>query len=234
MTTKEEFVWRDSHNLTKLCAEAETVNDIRDLLNRFITGKSVLDVGCANYQGEYGFGLVHAMVLERCNRCVGVDIDPAVWRITPVPTKDVRYFQGNAEDFCLPETFDTIFAGDVIEHLSNPGRFLEQARKMMHATSNLVIVTPNPYGFRSLVGFFRGFEPPIHPEHTMLIPISGMGELASRYGLRLSQVFLIKGQALMPHDRFLARAYKLVYRGLLALPAMKKIADTFAFRLSPL
>jgi len=207
------------------------LRDVGELLDRFVMGKSVLDVGCVNYEGDYGFGLIHGMILERCARCVGVDISPAVLRL-PFSAK-ARYFQGNAEEFCLPEVFDTIFAGDLIEHLSNPGKFLAQARKMMQASSDLLVVTPNPYGFRSMVGIFRGFEPPIHPEHTMLVPISGMHELAVRHGFRLKQLFLIKGRAWLPHDRFLAKAYKLIYHGILTLPAARKLADTLAFRLTP-
>ncbi len=199
----------------------------------FVTGKVVLDVGCANYEGEYGFGLVHGMILARCARCVGIDVSAAVLRLPSAEEAGgkAKYFQANAETFSLPETFDTIFAGDVIEHFANPGMFLDQAGKMMDATSSLIVVTPNPYGFRNIVGLFCGFEPPIHPEHTILLPVSGMSELASRHGLSLKQVFLIKGQVSMPHDRFLSRAYKLGYRALLKLPVARKLADTFAFQL---
>jgi SAM-dependent methyltransferase len=217
------------NTLEKVYRQVELLRGVAELLERFVTGRSVLDVGCANYEGEYGFGLVHSMVLERCASCVGVDISPAVLRLST--SAKVRYFQGNAETFLLNETFDTIFCGDLIEHLSNPGLFLEKAGAMMHPGSDLILVTPNPYGFRNFVGLFRGFEPPIHPEHTMLLPVAGMNELASRHGLRLKEVFSIKGQVLMSHDRFLSRAYKLVYRALLTLPGASKFADTFAFRL---
>lgn len=223
---------KPSDSLVSLYRNARILRDLGELLDTVALGKSVLDVGCANYVGEYGFGLVHGMVLERCVQCVGVDINPAVLKFKQ--TDKARYFHGNAEEWRLPETFDTIFAGDVIEHLSNPGKFLEQARKMMHASSELVAVTPNPYGFRNWIGMFRGFEPAIHHEHTMLVPVAGMAELASRYGLRLKEVCLIKGQITLPHDRALTRIYKLLYHGTLKLPFARKLADTFAFRLSPL
>jgi SAM-dependent methyltransferase len=209
--------------------KVELLPSISSLLDRYVVGRYVLDVGCANYEGQYGFGLVHSMVLERCAKCVGIDVNPAV---TKLPASDkAEYFEANAETFRLKEVFDTIFCGDVIEHLSNPGLFLDSAQSMMASHSNLILVTPNPYGLRSIIGLLRGFEPPSHVEHTILLPRSGIRELAHRYGLRLADVFLIKGQVLMDHDRFLARAYKLTYHALLRLPGARKFADTFAFRL---
>lgn len=204
-------------------------SDVGVLLDRFATGRSVLDVGCANYEGEYGFGLVHSMILERCSNCVGTDISPAILRFNA--SDKARYLRGDAEKLLLDDKFDLIFGGDVIEHLSNPGLFLEKAAAMMHSRSDLILLTPNPYGFRNIVGLLRGFEPPAHPEHTILLPISGMRQLAGRYGLQLADIFLIKGQVSMPHDRVLSRAYKLAYHALLRLPGAKKFADTFAFRL---
>lgn len=210
---------------------AQRLRDIAELFDRFVAGKSVLDVGCTNYEGEPRFGLVHGLILQTCARCVGLDLTPAVLRLPP--HDKARYFQGNAEEFCLPETFDTIFAGDVIEHLSNPGRFLEQARKMVHASSDLVVVTPNPYSFRSLVGVLRRFEPAIHPEHTMLMPIAGMSELASRHGFRVKQIYLVEDHVRTPGNWPANRAYNRVYHIVLTLPGAWKLADTLAFQLSP-
>jgi len=51
----------------------------------------------------------------------------------------------------------------------------------MHESSDLVFVTPNPYGIRNMDGIFRGLGQPIRPEYTMIVPIAGMVELASRY-----------------------------------------------------
>jgi SAM-dependent methyltransferase len=213
----------------RLYKEAEALDGVAQLLDRFALRRSVLDVGCANYEGDYGFGLVHSMVLERCTTCVGVDIDPAVLRLPRSPK--ARYFHADAETFKLDQTFDLVFCGDVIEHVSNPGLFLRNARAMMERGSDLIIVTPNPYGLRNIVGLFRGFEPPIHPEHTMLLPIAGMHQLAVRHGLRVRQVFLIKGQESRRGERMLARSYKVLYHALMNFRVARKFADTFAFQL---
>lgn len=50
--------------------------DVGELLNLVAKDKLGLDVGCANYEGEYGVGVVYRLVLARCVRCVGLDINP--------------------------------------------------------------------------------------------------------------------------------------------------------------
>jgi len=215
--------------LSRLYFEAKPVDSVLSLLDMFVQDKKVLDIGCANYAGEYAFGLNHGQIVERCTECVGIDISPALLKLPK--RNNVRYFVANAEEFRISETFDTIFAGDVIEHLSNIGQFLEGARTMMHRDTDLIIVTPNPYGLRSIISLFRGFEPPIHPEHTVLVPISGIVELCTRHGLAVNQIFLVKGQKLLGTDRWLRSAYKRIYRMVIAIPGMAKFVDTLAFQI---
>lgn len=57
--------------------------------------------------------------------------------------KDSRLSWGNFESLQLERTFQVIVAGDVIEHVYNPGMFLHNCRKHLETDGRLVITTPN-------------------------------------------------------------------------------------------
>lgn len=45
----------------------------------------------------------------------------------------------------IPEIFEVTIAGEIIEHLSNPGCFLEATKPLMDNSTQLLITTPNAY-----------------------------------------------------------------------------------------
>ena len=51
---------------------------------------------------------------------------------------------GDAEHFALDRQFDTIVAGDLIEHLGNVEGFLKSVMGCLAPGGKLVIQTPNP------------------------------------------------------------------------------------------
>jgi SAM-dependent methyltransferase len=69
----------------------------------------------------------------------------------------------------LSETFDVIIAGEIIEHLSNAGLFLQGIKRFMNPETRLVITTVNAYcGMRFAIYGLRGKRgrnEPVHPEH---------------------------------------------------------------------
>ena len=52
------------------------------------------------------------------------------------------------------QKFNTIIAGEVIEHLGNPLNFLLNIKKLMYKYSCLIITTPNPVSFTRVLGNF--------------------------------------------------------------------------------
>ena len=62
------------------------------------------------------------------------------------------------------EYFDLVVAGEVIEHVRNPGLFLDAAARLVAPGGVLVITTPNALRFYNPVTALLGREL-IHPEH---------------------------------------------------------------------
>lgn len=93
-------------------------------------------------------------------------------------------FNANAENFNLKQKFDIIYAGDLIEHLSNVGLFLQCCKKHMNQNSLLIITTPNPFSFSLLIrSFINQFNP--CPEHTMYLDRKNIQELNRRFNFKI-------------------------------------------------
>jgi 2-polyprenyl-3-methyl-5-hydroxy-6-metoxy-1,4-benzoquinol methylase/chromosome segregation ATPase len=101
--------------------------------------KDVLDVGCSS-----GY-LAKLMSSNDCN-VVGIEINPEVAETARKYCSQVFVadldFVGLA-DAVEGRTFDVIVFGDVLEHLRNPARILDEARSLLRADGYVVASIPN-------------------------------------------------------------------------------------------
>jgi 2-polyprenyl-3-methyl-5-hydroxy-6-metoxy-1,4-benzoquinol methylase len=99
-------------------------------------------------------------MVERGNRVVGLEFDPKAAESAREWCDDIRVGDVEAMQLDLPEgSFDVILCADVIEHLRDPGAFLERIRPLLRAGGRLVLSTPNiaNWSIRAalLFGWFR-------------------------------------------------------------------------------
>jgi len=133
---------------------------IDDLIKK---DETVLDIGF------WGQGItindsnwVHKLICAKSGDVFGLDIDFDQSKMADMS----RYKKGNAEDFDFGIKFDVIFAGDLIEHLSNPGLFLKSCEKNLKPDGRLVITTPNCFNLFNLVEKISKSEPTVNRDHT--------------------------------------------------------------------
>lgn len=127
-------------------------------------GSSVLDVG---FWGQ-GVNIsnpnwVHNLLKERTPDIFGLDLDYDESKITGLTS---NYFKISAEDFEINKKFDVIFAGDLIEHLSNPGKFLESCYRHSLGSTKLIITTPNCFNLYNIMEKLTKPEPTVNSDHT--------------------------------------------------------------------
>src|SRR3954465_6600413 len=93
--------------------------------------KLVMDLGCvdspparhdAAARIEYKANLLHKRIAEINKEVLGVDIDPE--GVNVLNSQGYNTIVGDVETMDLGKEFDTIIAGEIIEHLENPGMFL--------------------------------------------------------------------------------------------------------------
>lgn len=143
-----------------------TVKNKSALLDKLITKDDVvLDIGF------WGQGVKisdtnwpHRLLKDRAKEVYGIDIDYDE-SVIPVSERG-NYKKAPAEDFSFDKKFDVIFAGDLIEHLVNPGLFLDNVKKHLHAGGRLILTTPNTYNLFNLAGKITRPEPITNPDHT--------------------------------------------------------------------
>jgi len=121
----------------------EAIGNEFEVMNRFVKGNNILDVGFADKPNTKLHGNI-----------TGLDIVTA-----PKPLNYSQVVVGDAQR--MPSKvgtgFDTILAGNLVEHLDNPASFLKECALRLKAGGILIISTDNPYRFPCMFGnvFFK-------------------------------------------------------------------------------
>ncbi len=121
---------------------------------------------------------------------VGVDRSLAIideYRRSGIFTNIVAGDVERLDEVEIARKFEVIIAGDIIEHLSNPGRMLDGIRRFCDEQTRLVITTPNAFGapnfLRHSLGTFREGD-----EHVLCFNAQNLATLLDRHGYSLSEL----------------------------------------------
>jgi hypothetical protein len=88
----------------------------------------------------------------------------------------------DAESLSLDIKFDTILAGDVLEHMNNPGKFLERVPDLLVRGGELIVGVPSALTFNAVKAWVFGSEQ-VHRDHTFYFSPKTLATLCGRYGL---------------------------------------------------
>ena len=153
--------------------------------------KKVLDVGSIGHNFEkrgdrYDIWLFEAMK-SNASSVVGIDYLESEVKKAQRAGYNIRF--ADAQNFNLDDKFDLIVAGDLIEHLSNPGLFIMSCKKHLKDGGLIMISTPNTYSLARLFRVFASWtnDPITNPEHTFYFTPQVLDELFRRYGFLSSE-----------------------------------------------
>jgi cyclopropane fatty-acyl-phospholipid synthase-like methyltransferase len=160
-------------------------------------GKKVLHLGCTDYpftkEVIKNQMLLHFELGRVAKKLFGFDFDERGIKILSDAGVENLYLSNleKLEEVDLDETFDVIIAGEMIEHLSNPGLFLKGIQRFMNPSTNLLITTINAYcGMRMVTYGFRGqggAHEPVHPDHVAYYSYSTLKVLIERENLQVNR-----------------------------------------------
>ena len=155
----------------------------KKLILKYIKNKDVLDFG----PGGIEFRQIYEFINKNAKNYYGIELDKK--RTKTLKNKGLNIILGNAETKKLNKKFDTLIAGDLIEHLDNPGLFLKNCKHHMNKNSILILNTPNAFSInRLLMGLIRRGRLPQFEEHTFLFTEQLLKELLTRHNFKIKEV----------------------------------------------
>jgi SAM-dependent methyltransferase len=134
-------------------------------------GRRVIHVGFADagFRGmqERNEAWLHQHLDRRASHLVGIDLDQE-----GVDDARARGYEAYVADCCDPdelkaldlEPAQLVIAGEVIEHLDDPGSFLDGLHHLVAPGGQLVVTTPNAAGWLNPLAALAGREIN-HPDH---------------------------------------------------------------------
>lgn len=169
----------------------------QDYVVAYAAGKSVLHLGCVDagftQQKSITGKFLHAQLQEVAKEVWGVDIDEA--GLSWMSKQGCEHlFHLNIENIdseptILAQEFDLLLLTEVIEHLNNPGKFLDALRPLFRPTTELLITTPNSTSLGNLLANMHHKEA-VHPDHNFWFSYQTLSSLLSKYDFKIVQVAL--------------------------------------------
>jgi 2-polyprenyl-3-methyl-5-hydroxy-6-metoxy-1,4-benzoquinol methylase len=161
---------------------------------RLCADKKVLHLGCADmpYILRRGEDLLHkrlAKVTDR-DKLWGLDISEEGVRILSemgfghVVHGDVERMRAE-----FPQIdFDIILAGEIIEHVANPGLFLKSITSIMSKKTELVLTTPNAFAFKQFLHSMMWREK-VHEDHNYYFSYRTLRQLLEKFDLECKEIY---------------------------------------------
>lgn len=142
-----------------------------------------VDSGCQSMQARAGAWL-HAHLDDVASSLVGIDVDEA-----GVADATAAGFESYVADCRDPAALEAlgiapaqlVIAGEVIEHLDDPGAFLSGLHALVAPGGQLVVTTPNAYGLFNVLASLARREIN-HPDHVLMFTWQTLTNLAGRHG----------------------------------------------------
>ena len=166
--------------------------DYRDTKIQFflplVKDKCVLDIGVVQHEREkYQHGTwLHRAIKESSKDCVGLDIDQD--GVNFLKKDGYHVVNADAQSFDLGVKFDVVVAGDIIEHLSNVGGFLDSVKKHLSPNGILALSTPNQFWWKTyLLVAAKGNAKP-HPQHTCWFCEKTLEQVLTRHGFEIVSI----------------------------------------------
>jgi len=183
----------------------KSIRDRFTVIEPLIRTGDVLDVGCVDARPEREQSVVRLerkpdvlfrRICEANPKTLGLDIDTE--GVDVLNGLGYQVVCGDVETVDLGRRFDTIVAGEIIEHLENPGLFLRNMRRHLKPEGKMVVSTPNPFYTGQTWKIWRHGVPMVHEGHLGWQDPTTMNQLLLRTGFDV-----IEGTWIQPETKWI-------------------------------
>jgi 2-polyprenyl-3-methyl-5-hydroxy-6-metoxy-1,4-benzoquinol methylase len=173
---------------------------------------AVLDLGCVDARpvrrtGQASAGaadLLFRRIVEINPESLGVDVDAE--GVASLVRAGYYALCTDVQTLDLGRTFDTIVAGEIIEHLENPGLCLRALRRHLRPDGKLIVTTPNPFYALQSWKIWRYGRPRCHEGHVAWFDPLTATALLRRTGFKPTEGYWIQ-----PHHHWI-KGWKRLFR----------------------
>jgi 2-polyprenyl-3-methyl-5-hydroxy-6-metoxy-1,4-benzoquinol methylase len=166
--------------------QAHLVSDRVAYLSELARGKNILDVGVVEHfvAAHENPNWLHRHLARSAASCLGVDLLETETRKLAEAGFNVAVADLTKEP--LNQQFDLIVAGEVLEHVDAPGKFMKNCAAMLRPDGRLVITVPNPWYVNAVLkSALRSHAFVDSADHVCWYDASTLVELGQRNGLHL-------------------------------------------------
>lgn len=157
------------------------------VIEKFCTGKTVLDVGCIGQDRNFmADNWLHNKIKRIASRADGVDI--LLSEIDELKKKGYSMYSID-ELKALNTKYDVVLMADVIEHVDDPVSFLKFYSAFLKDDGVMVISTPNSNRSNNFVNILFNNTYSVNPEHVFWFCPKTMAEVVDRAKLSLSDFY---------------------------------------------
>jgi len=176
-------------------AAAEAVRTREEAVAQYVRTGDVLDLGvvdsrraheAAQQRIERHAGALHAFIHGLNPAVLGVDLDRE--GVEMLAQRGYRVLHADVECMDLGQRFDTIVAGEIIEHLMNPGTALRCWRRHLEPEGRLVLSTCNPFYVVQFQKIVKYDDVQVHEEHTCWFDPRTLGRLLELSGYQVERL----------------------------------------------
>ncbi len=166
--------------------------DRYEIIKKYIIGKNVLDFGCVDHDWEKAISekkdfWLHGFICRYALKCVGVDIyEDEIKKLNKAGYTSIA---GSAENIDLGRKFDVIVAGELMEHLYNPGLFLENVKRHLNDGGVFLISTPNPLFLWKFMQVLIKGAPVVNEDHTCWFDPKTLAYLMTQHGFIVEGIY---------------------------------------------
>lgn len=201
---KDELAEMGNHSPEYWAKQVHTVEpskviDREDFLVKLCTGKTVLHVGCT--------GALDAALRKVATKCYGIDKE---WQPSRADfaCMDFDSFGGSGLEMHTNGDFpphwafpvkaqfadvELIVCGEVLEHLSNPGVFLDAMRRS-YPTQPVAFTVPNAFCEVGVNWLLNRHRENVHKDHVCYYSVTTLTTLLKRAGYERTRHYWYKGK----------------------------------------
>jgi 2-polyprenyl-3-methyl-5-hydroxy-6-metoxy-1,4-benzoquinol methylase len=190
------------------------INDRRGFIAKACENRSVLHLGCAEWpltaESLQDGTLLHLRISKVSNRAFGIDLcEQGLSVLRAHGFRDlIQWDVEKLDRLHVDGPVDIIVAGEILEHLSNPGLCLQSISQFMrHSKCKLIITVPNAFSIRHFASLMFRKTELVMPDHTAYYSFSTLSELLQRYSLQVREIhtYTDRGEKSSSLNRFAKR-----------------------------